>query len=777
MSFVSAPSTELEGATSPRPDSARLCAWYVGIAAALIGAYFIDPARLGLSDASYRYPIDVLLNGTAAIAVVVGIRRWRPSYSLPWWLLAAGQGFDAIGDIIYYWNRDIHHVVMFPSLADVFYLGRVPFVLVALALIIRRRSGDNRAALLDSTIVGLALGLVSWLYLISPYTGPHLSLLLRLTSLAYPITDLMTVTVAVRLLAGGGRRSTSFSLLTGGLLLLVTTDTLYGWLNIHAITFGSGSIVELGWLGYFATVGAMSLHPSMRGLTTPAPKNNERYSRSRMAALGAAALTGPVLLSISRGDIDNRSRGLTIGLVSIVVIVLVTARLASTMHREQRADERVRFQACHDDLTGLANRTLLYDRMGHALERTRRDWRGLFVLLIDLDRFKEINDTMGHAAGDRALEETSRRLVSCTRASDTIARIGGDEFVVLVEDVDDPGAAEALATRILRTLCRPFKFEESTIELSASIGIAYAGPDVLAADQLLRQADAAMYTSKRECPGHYRSFGPLSTPLDDAVTATEIRDALQRGELSVHYQPIASSKDGSIAQVEALVRWWHPDRGMIPPSEFIPVAEKSELIVDIDSFVLSEACRQLAAWHRERGGEILCVSVNVSARDLAERDFVRRVERTLKSSGLDPNFLTIELTEASLLFDKGNAAIKLQELSRLGVRLALDDFGTGFSTLSRLRSLPVDCIKIDKSFIDDVVFDVDGAAFVKAVVQLGHSLGLSIVAEGVEESEQFAWLRSAGCDFIQGFLVAAPMEPSMFERSLNRRTSESRVDG
>jgi predicted signal transduction protein with EAL and GGDEF domain len=367
--------------------------------------------------------------------------------------------------------------------------------------------------------------------------------------------------------------------------------------------------------------------------------------------------------------------------------------------------------------------------------------------------------------------------VACTRAPDTIARIGGDEFVVLVEDVDDPGAAVALATRMLRSLCEPIEFDEARIELSASIGIAHAGPETAGADQLLRQADGAMYASKRECSGHYRSFESSSTPLDDAVTATEIRHALQRGELAVHYQPIASAKDGSIARVEALVRWCHPDRGMIPPSEFISIAEKSELIVDIDAFVLSEACRQVAAWHRERRGDLVCVNVNISARDLAYGDFVQRVERTLRSSGLEPSCLTLELTEASVLLDEGNAAVKLEELRRLGVRLALDDFGTQFSSLAHLRWLPVDCLKIDKSFIDDVVDNADGAAFVKAVVQLGHSLGLSIVAEGVEESEQLAWLRGAGCDFIQGFLVAAPMDASRLEQLLSPASFEGRIDG
>jgi diguanylate cyclase (GGDEF)-like protein len=754
---TAATETETVRAPTPRrvrrPDGAVGCKCYVAVALVVLAAYFINPHRFGLSDATYRFPIAILLNASAVGALVVGIRRWRPQYALPWWLMVIGQALYTVGDLLSFWGIYVSHVSVFPGPADLLYLGRVPFMIVALALIIRRRSGQNRAALLDSAIVGMAVGVVFWVYLMAPYTEVNLELTARLTSLAYPMTDLMLIVMAVRLLAGDGIRSAAFRFLTGGLVLLVITDSVDGWANLHGEAYHSGSLVELGWLLFYISVGAMGLHPSMREVATKSHVRGSPLSKTRLAVLGAAALTGPVLAMIEYGQGDPHD-AFPIALASLIVIVLIMIRLAEMMHRERQADEKMRFQAFHDALTGLANRALLYDRMEVALTRSRRNLKGVAVLLMDLDRFKAINDTLGHAAGDRVLQEVASRLGSSTRAHDTIARMGGDEFVVLMEDVESPEVVEALASRILTSMAEPFDIDGVTVELGGSIGIAFAEPGSIASDQLLRQADAAMYESKRTVPGRFRVFEPGFESPHLSVSANEIREALAQGEMFVHYQPIASANSGAIDRIEALARWQHPTRGEVRPGVFIPIAEKSEVIVEIGAFVLSEACNRTARWNRVRGGENLCVNVNLSARELAYPDFVPRVVRTLTDSGLDPRHLTFELTEGTLLVNQKLAATKLEELRRLGVGVALDDFGTEYSSLAHLRWLPVDCIKIDKVFVDGVITEVAGANFVEAVVRFGHNLGLTIVAEGVEDSEQLLWLRRIGCDFVQGYLIS-----------------------
>jgi diguanylate cyclase (GGDEF)-like protein len=745
-----------------RPDSAFACWWYIAAALTLLAVYFVNPHRLGLTDATYRFPIAILLNAAAVGALVVGIRRWRPQYALPWWLMAVGQALYVVGDLLSFWGIYVSHVSVFPGPADLLYLCRVPLMVVALALIIRRRSGHNRAALLDSAIVGMAVGVVSWVFLMAPYTEANLELSARLTSLAYPMTDLMLIVMAVRLLAGGGSRSASFRFLTGGLILLVATDSVDGWANLHGQAYQSGSIVELGWLLFYISVGAMGLHPSMRDMAKVSSVGRSAFSKTRLAVLGAAALIGPILVTVEYGEGDPHE-GFPIALASIAVIVLITIRLAEMMHREQRADDRMRFQAFHDALTGLANRALLYDRMELALDGGAGDRKGVAVLLMDLDRFKAINDTLGHAAGDRVLQEVAGRLAANTRADDTIARMGGDEFVVLLEETESPDFVEALASRILASMAEPLDIDGVTVELGGSMGIAYAQPGTIASDELLRQADAAMYESKRELPGRYRVFEPGFEPPRLSVSALEVHQALERGEMRVHYQPIASVSTGAIGRVEALARWRHPTRGEIAPGVFIPIAEKSEVIVEVGAFVLSEACKQAARWNRLRGGEGLFVNVNLSARELAYADFVPRVVRTLADSGLDPSRLTLELTEGTLLVNQNLAAAKLEELRRLGIGIALDDFGTEYSSLAHLRWLPVDCLKIDKVFVDGIITEMAGANFVEAVVRFGHDLGLTIVAEGVEDSEQLLWLRRVGCDFVQGYLISPAVSASAID--------------
>jgi diguanylate cyclase (GGDEF)-like protein/PAS domain S-box-containing protein len=426
---------------------------------------------------------------------------------------------------------------------------------------------------------------------------------------------------------------------------------------------------------------------------------------------------------------------------------------------EQRAlEDQLRHQAFHDPLTGLANRALFRDRVEHALARRRPGGRRVALLLLDLDGFKTVNDSLGHAAGDVLLEVVARRVADSLRTGDTAARLGGDEFVVLLDDVSGVREAVAVAERVREALRAPVHLAGKDVFIRASIGIALHLDPAEGPDELLRNADAAMYAAKAEGRGAYRVFEPSmhTAAMARLELDAALRRAIAEGELAVHYQPVVRLADRRIHAVEALVRWHHPDEGLVGPARFITAAEEGGLIPAIGRFVLQTACSQAQAWAEM--GMPVGISVNVSGRQLAEPGFVGEVARVLESTGLDPATCTLEITESVLMCDTDMALRQLGGLKALGVRLAIDDFGTGYSSLSYLRSFPVDALKIDKAFVEHVTSDVEGASFVQAIVRLARTLHLETTAEGVETEEQARRLTTIGCDSAQGYWFSAPLD-------------------
>ena len=417
-------------------------------------------------------------------------------------------------------------------------------------------------------------------------------------------------------------------------------------------------------------------------------------------------------------------------------------------------------QAFHDSLTGLANRALFRDRLGHALERARRTRQPVGVMFLDLDDFKAVNDSLGHEAGDTLLVGVAERLSECVRSSDTVARLGGDEFAILLEE-GSSDEVDSVAERVLDVLRAPLAVQDHEVFVRGSVGVATAEPGAASAEDLLRDADAAMYHAKRAGGARAEWFQPgmHAAALERLALATDLRRAIERDEFEVHYQPIVDLRSETIKGVEALVRWQHPERGMLSPGSFISLAEETGLIGALGMWVLRAACRQVRYWQQlqPHGEAPLGVSVNLSAWQFHDADLVAQIAEIIDEVGLDPSSLTLEITEGLLLQDGQGVMERLNALKTLGVNLALDDFGTGYSSLSYLQRFPIDVLKIDKSFVDRISEGAEPAAVVRTIVALSESLQLRTVAEGIEEPEQVAHLRSLGCERGQGYFWAKPL--------------------
>ncbi|MFL6565576.1 MAG: putative bifunctional diguanylate cyclase/phosphodiesterase, partial [Burkholderiales bacterium] len=423
----------------------------------------------------------------------------------------------------------------------------------------------------------------------------------------------------------------------------------------------------------------------------------------------------------------------------------------------QEANARARHLADHDALTGLPNRRLLEDRLTQALALSYRNRKQTAVMFVDLDRFKAINDSLGHAVGDIVLKEVAQRLVRQLRVGDTICRIGGDEFIVVLPELKRAADAAHVAQKVLEQLSQPFAAEERELIVTPSIGIAVFPEDGRDAETLIRSSDAAMYHAKELGRANYQFFTAEMNQAASRRLALEadLRRALGKDELRVYYQPIVDAKTGLIAAHEALARWQHPERGVVEPAEFIQLAEESGMILKLGEWVLRQACRWATFIGVERG---LPVSVNLSPRQFNDPKLVYTVAAALRETGLPANLLQLEITETTAMQYTDVTLATLNRLKALGVSIAIDDFGTGYSSLSYLKRFPVDLLKIDRSFTGELPADADQCAIVSAIVALAHALELQVIAEGVESEEQRAFLKSCGCDFIQGYLTGAPLD-------------------
>ena len=478
------------------------------------------------------------------------------------------------------------------------------------------------------------------------------------------------------------------------------------------------------------------------------------------------AVAGSTGIAADRGALIVLMTGIAASLIlAALVLVLGTGRAAALRLVGERTGE-LRHQALHDALTGLPNRTLIMDRIEQLLTRNRRHNTSGAALFIDLDDFKNVNDTLGHEAGDHLLMAVSARLMGTLRDVDTIGRMGGDEFVVLIDGAPLTAAPELVAERLLDVMRQPFDLDDSSLPLTINTSIGIAIGDRETGGDLLRDADVALYRAKAAGKNRYEVFHPeMHTEISRRVELeTDLRSAIERDQFVLAYQPIYNLEDLTLIGVEALLRWNHPELGVVEPDEFIPILEQTGQIQEVGRWVLREACAQMAGWHEK--GYTLDVSVNVSGRQLDYDNLIEHIREALDSSGLAAEFVIIEVTETALMRDAADTAVRLKAIKELGVRIAIDDFGTGYSSLAYLQQFPVDCLKIDRAFTHAITTSPESKALIRTLVQLGRDLGLKTLAEGVETTGEMDHLRDERVDEAQGFLLSRPLDPLTLEAQI-----------
>ncbi|XVU30199.1 putative bifunctional diguanylate cyclase/phosphodiesterase [Actinoplanes sp. CA-054009] len=691
----------------------------------------------------------VVYNGAglaSVLMIIVGIRRHRPPLARAWYVFAAGVlGFVA-ADITYEVTGLILGEHPFPYWDDALYLAAYPLLWTGLMLAARGRARGDLPSMIDAAVAATAVGLLYWVFMIAPaLASQHLPVLERLVTLGYPLCDVLMCAMVTRLLSVTGARRPAVLLLAAGCALSLVGDV--AWSLTESFSAYSGSVINAVYIvGYVCWAGA-ALHPSMAGRDTSAGR--ARFGAGRMTLLLVCTLVVPAVLFAQglRGESINWA---AIGAGTVVLFVLVMARLRGFVGQVRAQSERLETLAMHDDLTGLPNRRGLEDRLAEA--------GGAQVCLLDLNGFKQINDRLGHAVGDQLIIAVAERLRAELREEDVLARMGGDEFAILLAGAAGETDAGAVADRLSEALRRPFAVGGHRMLVGAAIGIAgdERGDGSM---EILRRADVAMYAAKTAGLPSRR----WSADLDDQAgeedrLGADLRAALETGQFHLVYQPIVALPGGETRYVETLIRWTHPVRGFVSPAEFIPVAERNGLIVELGAWILRTACAQFVAWG---GRGPSAISVNVSARQLAEPGFALAVAATLATTGMDPADLIIEVTETAV-FGGGVAVQAVHDLHALGIKIALDDFGTGHSSLTLLQTVPVDVLKVDKSFVDNLTMAGRHAVIATALIQVSDGLGLTAVAEGVETAEQAAELHRLGYQFAQGYHFGRPVASPEF---------------
>ena len=701
------------------------------------------------------------------LATLFGIYWYRPAARWPWIAIAAALMLFVVGGVARTELQTFGNLTRTRSLIpDLITLpGYVLFALglAGLARLRRRGQEGNFDALLDCVIAALAALAVAWVFLITPtLSHAQTPVTVRLLLSCYPPLSVFLVAITAHIaFSPATRKVPAYRYLLLTLVAMLVGDTIYMLLETATITMPI-ALIDLPYAIAYVALGACVLHPSMRELSAPVGAGQAAPTRGRLAFV-AAALAIPAVVTLSRHSESTADR------VALTVIVgsLTGAaiwRVFRALREHARSEARLAHRATRDSLTDLPNRFAAREFVSRALSSAAHRRELVVLVFLDVDRFKLVNDTVGHSIGDELLIAVAQRLQATVRHRDIVARTGGDEFVIVLDDVVGVQQAMESVERIRRCFQMPFSVRDAEIYSTASLGVAFADGKDPAVDfeTMIRDADTAMYQAKDAGRDGIAVFDESmrERAAERLKLEHDLRGAHERGEIKVHFQPIVTLPHGHALGVEALLRWTHPELGQIPPTKFIPIAEDMGFIVELGGWVLDEACRCLAVWRRDvPGASELYVCVNLSARQLRDPRLTERVHAALGQSNLPPRALCLELTESILTQNAAEAKL-LNELDKIGIRLSIDDFGTGFSSLAYLKRFPFDYVKIDQAFVGGLGGASSDESLVSAIITVAGALGMTTIAEGVETEAQEAALIELGCPAAQGFRYSHAVAPS-----------------
>ena len=764
----------------------------LGGAALIVGYFFLPNATSQNVDYTF-------LGSASVVFILIGVHLHHPPRRMGWYCVAAAGAFFTFGDDAYTVYSNVLHIsIPFPSYADAFYLSGYPILFLGVLTLTRGAgSSTQREDTADAAIVAMGALAISWHFLMGSYVdNTTLTTFGLLVNMAYPIMDIALVFIVFRTLLFRRSQSASLRLLAASMSVMFVADFTYDLLVLHN-SYTTGNAVDGLYLLEYVLIAAAALHPSMATTRSDLetiraevvrPEGSERLRLSILLLSGCIA---PAILVVTTA-LGVSVSVVALGIIAVLIWATIMLRLSWLVDRMKRQSHRLvenlqdleassllreelesdlRHQALHDSLTGLANRALFEDRLVQAHERLLRTGGTGAVLLLGLDDFKGVNDAFGHLVGDQLLVAIAQRLEDVTRSSDTLSRLGGDEFLYLAEGLTSPSEAEDVARRLLAALADPFTIESVKLEQRVSIGLTICDAATSIDRNCVQEADVALYEAKRERRGRYVVFDPSmqERAIGRFTLVQELRDALRAGEITMHFQPIVELATTEVVGLEALMRWHHAERGWVAPSVFIPLAEQSDLIIDLGTFALRQSIIAARSW-KPLGPDMNLpfVTVNFSAHQFHTPDIVTIIRDALRDGDLAPERLIIEMTETAALSDITETMKVVESLNELGVGIAIDDFGTGFSSLSYLVMLHPKVIKIDRSFVSPKYESARNETLLGEIIKLGRGLGMTVLAEGIETPEQLTRLRQLGCELGQGYLFS-PAVPADDVAELTRQ--------
>jgi diguanylate cyclase (GGDEF)-like protein len=788
-----------------------------------LGAIYL--IRNPITRAVFMDCSSILFNLLATIALYLAARRSRlfsRRLFWAWGILALAQLSFTLGDAAWAILELRLGLNPFPSIADVFYLLFYPLFFIGILTLptLRMERLNYSRLLLDVCIILVAATVGYWNLLLGPVVAARVGqpLLNQIISLAYPVGDLVLIFATLKLLylQTEADERMPFLFLISGTVVMVLTDSIYGYQTISK-QYVSGNLLDLGWIISYYLIGMAGIWQAFRpfdstGRERHAPVNSTSQPGSSTWLAFLPYIWIPIACAILILEYTRQISFDLLTMIGIILIIcLVFVRQVTTLrdnkvlfgqlnealdqvkqrtvelrranqelrwevHERMRIEKQMAYDSLHDGTTGLPNRTLFMDRLKHALEYTKRHEDFSFsVIFLDIDHFKEINEGLGHLIGDKVLVEAAQRMLGCLRTSDTIARLAGDEYIILLEDIHGPEDVLQVTRRIQESLKEPFILEGRLVSITASFGIVANGNCYDQGEEVLRDADIAMYEAKTAGKARFVIFDPQMR--DQAAWRLKMKADLQKavmyGEFFLNYQPIFVLSTDRILGFEALLRWQHPQNGVISPLDFIPLAEETGLIRSIGLWVLEQACRQISEWQTKfPQTPPLTMSVNISSVQINQPDFVEQVQEILARTGVDGHSLILEITEGILLNRSESVTAKFNAINALGVQFQIDDFGTGYSSLSYVRDFPVSTIKIDRSFIQNLGVDSTGD-IVRAIINMAHNLRQSAIAEGIETEAQLEYLKQAYCEAGQGYLLGRPQSVVDVEKLLRLRKRDA----